>query len=96
MSVTNHRWGFSVQRKIGKDGEPVAANRFVLKHHQVGVDYTFGATPGILRRPACPGPGMPDRITAPGRTSRSGGDAAARTAEVVVRTVQKLQLKGEQ
>ena len=28
-------------------GEPVAANKFVLKHHQVEVDYTLGATPGI-------------------------------------------------
>jgi hypothetical protein len=25
----------------------VAANKFVLKHHQVEVEYTFGATPGI-------------------------------------------------
>jgi hypothetical protein len=45
--VSNHRWRFSVQRKIGKDGEPVAANKFLLKHHQVEVDYTLGATPGI-------------------------------------------------
>jgi hypothetical protein len=30
-----------------KDGETVAANKFVLKHHQVEVDYTLGATPGI-------------------------------------------------
>ena len=28
-------------------GEQVAANKFVLKHHQVEVDYTLGATPGI-------------------------------------------------
>ncbi len=28
-------------------GEAVAANKFVLKHHQVEVDYTLGATPGI-------------------------------------------------
>jgi hypothetical protein len=28
-------------------GEPVAANKFVLKHHRVEVDYTLGATPGI-------------------------------------------------
>jgi hypothetical protein len=25
----------------------MAANKFVLKHHQVEVDYTLGATPGI-------------------------------------------------
>ena len=28
-------------------GKPVAANKFILKHHQVEVDYTVGATPGI-------------------------------------------------
>jgi hypothetical protein len=28
-------------------GETMAANKFVLKHHQVEVDYTLGATPGI-------------------------------------------------
>ena len=28
-------------------GELVAANKFVLKHHQIEVDYTLGATPGI-------------------------------------------------
>lgn len=28
-------------------GEPVAANKFVLKHHHVEVEYTIGATPGI-------------------------------------------------
>jgi len=28
-------------------GEQVAANKFVLKHHQIEVDYTLGATPGI-------------------------------------------------
>ena len=28
-------------------GELVPANKFVLKHHQVEVDYTIGATPGI-------------------------------------------------
>jgi hypothetical protein len=28
-------------------GEPVAANRFRLKHHQVEVEYTIGITPGI-------------------------------------------------
>lgn len=27
--------------------EPVAANKFVLKHHHVEVDYTLDATPGI-------------------------------------------------
>jgi hypothetical protein len=27
--------------------ELTAANKFVLKHHQVEVDYTLGATPGI-------------------------------------------------
>lgn len=25
----------------------MAANKFVLKHHQIEVDYTLGATPGI-------------------------------------------------
>jgi hypothetical protein len=29
-----------------KDGEPIA-NKFVLKHHQVAVEYTIGATVGI-------------------------------------------------
>ncbi len=28
-------------------GELAAANKFVLKHHQVEADYTLGATPGI-------------------------------------------------
>jgi hypothetical protein len=28
-------------------GETMSANKFVLKHHQVEVDYTVGATPGI-------------------------------------------------
>jgi hypothetical protein len=28
-------------------GEPVAANRFRLKHHQVEVEYTIGITPGV-------------------------------------------------
>ena len=27
-------------------GEPVAANKFVLKHDQIEVDYTIGTTPG--------------------------------------------------
>jgi hypothetical protein len=27
--------------------KPVTANKFVLKHHQVEVDYTLGAIPGI-------------------------------------------------
>jgi hypothetical protein len=34
-------------RRLRKMGKPVAANKFVLKHHQVEVDYTLGATPGI-------------------------------------------------
>ena len=41
------RWRFSIQQKTEKDGKPVAANKFVLKHHQVEVDYTLGAIPGI-------------------------------------------------
>ena len=28
-------------------GETMSANKFVLKHHQIEVDYTVGATPGI-------------------------------------------------
>ena len=28
-------------------GEAMAANKFVLKHHQVEVDYTVGSTPGL-------------------------------------------------
>jgi|SRR5580704_35498 hypothetical protein len=28
-------------------GETMAANKLVLKHHQIEVDYTLGATPGI-------------------------------------------------
>jgi hypothetical protein len=28
-------------------GKTMAANKFVLKHHSVEVDYTIGATPGI-------------------------------------------------
>ena len=28
-------------------GEPVAANKFILKHHQIEVEYTVGLTPGL-------------------------------------------------
>jgi hypothetical protein len=41
------RWRSSIWHEIGNDGEPMAANKFVLTHHQVEVDYTLGATPGI-------------------------------------------------
>jgi hypothetical protein len=42
----------SIQPKTEKDGQPMAANKFVLKHDQVEVDYTpvdpvLGATPGL-------------------------------------------------
>lgn len=39
--------GSASSRRPATMGEPVTANKFVLKHHQVEVDYTAGATPGI-------------------------------------------------
>ena len=47
MWLSKNRWRFSIQHKTDNKGEPVAANKFVLKHHQIEVDYTVGATPGI-------------------------------------------------
>ena len=45
--MSKHCWRPSIQHKIDNMGELVAANRFVLKNHQVEVSYTLGATPGI-------------------------------------------------
>jgi hypothetical protein len=36
--------------------KPVAANKFVLKHHQVEVDYTLGATPALVYQDGCSAP----------------------------------------
>jgi len=45
------RWRFSIQRESGKVwGKQVAANKFVLKHDQVEVDYTLGAIPALVYR----------------------------------------------
>jgi hypothetical protein len=42
----------------------VAANKFVLKHHLVEVDYTMGATPGIPALVYRDGPSAPKSFTA--------------------------------
>jgi hypothetical protein len=41
------RWRSSIRRNTRDEGKIMAANHFVLKHHQIEVDYRIGATPGL-------------------------------------------------
>ena len=54
-------------------GRPVAANKFVLKHHQVEVDYTLGATPGIPALVYRDGSSAPKSFTAAEITTNQTG-----------------------
>lgn len=56
--------GSASSRRPATMGEPVTANKFVLKHHQVEVDYTAGATPGIPALIYRDGPSAPKSFTA--------------------------------
>jgi hypothetical protein len=42
--------------RLATMGEHVAANKFVLKHHLVEVDYTLGATPALAYQDGNSGP----------------------------------------
>jgi hypothetical protein len=44
LQYAENLWRLSVQRKME---EPVPANKFVLKHHEIEVEYTIGLTPGV-------------------------------------------------
>jgi hypothetical protein len=51
----------------------VAANKFVLKHHQVEVDYTVGVTPGITALVYRDGSSVPKSFTGPEITTDQTG-----------------------
>jgi hypothetical protein len=72
------RWRFRIQQKIEKDEEPMAANKFVLKHHLVEVDYTpvdpvLGATSGLPVLVYRDGSATPQSFTASEVTTNQTG-----------------------